>query len=139
MTVFHTAHLRSTPDAVELYKARLLKHARNSLEREKGGCLRFDVHQDKQDPTLFLLIEIYRDEAAFEAHRNSPHFQAYKQDTQDWVAERPGGTGRRSCDDREICRSLPRDCERVSRSESHEQTYDSSVPYDSEVRSEPWQ
>ena len=59
-----------------------------SLEREQGGCLRFDVHQDQHDPTLFLLIEIYRDEAAFEAHRNSAHFQAYKQDTQDWVAER---------------------------------------------------
>jgi autoinducer 2-degrading protein len=88
VAVFHTAHLRSTPEAVEPYKARLLQHARNSLEREKGDCLRFDVHQDKQDPTLFLLIEIYRDEAAFEAHRNSPHFLAYKQDTQDWVAER---------------------------------------------------
>ena len=86
--VFHTAHLRAKPDAIEQYKARLLQHGRNSLRLEKGGCLRFDVHQDKQDPTLFLLIEIYSDEAAFEAHRNSAHFAAYKQDTQDWVAER---------------------------------------------------
>lgn len=88
MTVFHTAHLRARADAVEQYKARLLRHARTSLEREPGGCLRFDVHQDLKDPTLFLLIEIYRDEATFEVHRNSEHFLAYKQDTQDWVVER---------------------------------------------------
>ena len=55
MAVFHTAHLRSTPEAVEQYKARLLQHARNSLEREKGGCLRFDVHQDKQDMPVSLV------------------------------------------------------------------------------------
>jgi quinol monooxygenase YgiN len=88
MTVFHTAHLRSRPEAAERYKARLLEHARTSLAREPGACLRFDVHQDASDPSLFLLIEIYRDQAALEAHRNSEHFQAYKRDTQDWVIER---------------------------------------------------
>lgn len=88
MTVLHTAHLRARPDAIERYRERLLRHARNSLTLEPGACLRFDVHQDKADPTLFLLIEVYRDEAALEAHRNSQHFREYKEDTQDWVAER---------------------------------------------------
>jgi quinol monooxygenase YgiN len=37
---------------------------------------------------LFFLIEIYRDEAALEAHRTSPHFLAYRNDTDTWVAER---------------------------------------------------
>ena len=36
VTVFHTAHLRAKPDAVEQYKARLLQHARNSLELREG-------------------------------------------------------------------------------------------------------
>ena len=88
MTVLHTAHLRAKPDAVEAYKARLLRHARISLDREPGGCLRFDVHQDRNDPTLFFLIEVYRDEAALEIHRNSPHFAEYRRDTDAWVAER---------------------------------------------------
>jgi autoinducer 2-degrading protein len=87
MTVLHTAHLRAKPDAVETYKARLLRHARTSLQREPG-CLRFDVHQDKNDPTLFFLIEVYRDEAALEAHRTSAHFAGYRRDTDDWVIER---------------------------------------------------
>ncbi len=88
MTVLHTAHLRAKPDAVASYKARLLRHARTSLEREPDGCLRFDVHQDRNDPTLFMLLEIYRDEAALEAHRSSAHFSEYRRDTDDWVIER---------------------------------------------------
>jgi quinol monooxygenase YgiN len=88
MPVLHTAHLRAHPESVELYRSRLLQHARNSLEREPGGCLKFDVHQDQSDPTLFLLIEVYRDAAALEAHRASPHFLAYREDTKDWVADR---------------------------------------------------
>lgn len=88
MTILHTAHLRARPEAVERYKARLLRHARNSLVLEKGACLRFDVHQDVNDPTLFLLIEVYRDEAALEAHRTSRHFAEYKSETGDWVSER---------------------------------------------------
>ncbi len=88
MTVLHTAHLRARPETVERYRDRLLVHARNTLTLEPGGCLRFDVHQDVSDPTLFLLIEVYRDMAALEAHRNSAHFREYKADTQDWVAER---------------------------------------------------
>jgi autoinducer 2-degrading protein len=88
MAILHTAHLRAHPHAVEQYKQRLLRHARISLDAEPGKCLKFEVHQDQNDPTLFFLIEIYRDEAALEAHRTSPHFLAYRNDTDTWVAER---------------------------------------------------
>jgi quinol monooxygenase YgiN len=88
MSVFHTAHLRAHPAHVERYKARLLRHARTSLDREPGRCLRFDVHQDVGDPALFLLIEEYADQAALEAHRASAHFAQYKAETADWVAGR---------------------------------------------------
>jgi quinol monooxygenase YgiN len=88
MTVLHTAHLRARPEACEAFKARLMQHARNSLMQEPGACLRFDVHQDAGDPTLFFLVEVYRDAAALEAHRTSAHFLQYREDTRDWVAER---------------------------------------------------
>jgi quinol monooxygenase YgiN len=87
MEIFHTAHLRVRPEAIEPFKARLLRHARTSVADEPG-CRCFDVHQDKSDPTLFLLIERYADQAAFEAHRSSPHFVAFRQDVKDWVVER---------------------------------------------------
>lgn len=87
MGVFHTAHLRVRGDVLEAFKARLARHAHTSVTMEPG-CSRFDVHQERSDPMLFLLIECYDDEAAFEAHRRSPRFLAFREDVKDWVVER---------------------------------------------------
>ena len=38
------------------------------------GCLEFTVHQHIDDPGAILLYERYVDQAAFEAHRETPHF-----------------------------------------------------------------
>ena len=86
--IFHTAHLTCRDDVVERFKARLLRHARISLERELGGCLRFDIRQEETNPALFLLIEEYGDATALEAHRASAHYKAFREETQDWVIER---------------------------------------------------
>jgi (4S)-4-hydroxy-5-phosphonooxypentane-2,3-dione isomerase len=87
MSIFHTAHLRVREDAAEPFRDRLLRHARISLDAEPG-CNRFDIYQESKDPTLFLLIEIYADEAAFDAHRNSPHYLQFREDVKDWVVDR---------------------------------------------------
>jgi (4S)-4-hydroxy-5-phosphonooxypentane-2,3-dione isomerase len=85
--VFHTAHLRVHADAVKSFKARLERHARTSLQ-EEPGCSRYDVYQERGDPSLFLLIECYDSEAAFQSHRTSSHFLAFREDVKDWVVER---------------------------------------------------
>jgi len=87
MAILHTAHLRVQDEVIAVFKARLLRHARTSLEAEPG-CTRFDVFQESGDPALFLLIEVYADEAALDAHRVSAHFEAFREDTRDWVIER---------------------------------------------------
>jgi quinol monooxygenase YgiN len=87
MVVFHTAHLRVRAEVVDAFKARLLRHARVSVT-EEAGCNRFDVHQERSDPALFLLVESYADEAAFDAHRSSKHYLAFRNDVKDWVVER---------------------------------------------------
>jgi len=87
MVTFHTAHLRVRAEVVDQFKARLLRHASISVTQEPG-CSRFDVHQERGDPTLFLLVESYVDEAAFEAHRTSPHYLAFREDVKEWVVER---------------------------------------------------
>jgi (4S)-4-hydroxy-5-phosphonooxypentane-2,3-dione isomerase len=51
-------------------------NARRSLADEPG-CHRFDVLVDPKDPTKFTLYEIYDDEAAFDAHRKTQHFEAF--------------------------------------------------------------
>jgi quinol monooxygenase YgiN len=37
------------------------------------GCRQFDVCRDPLDPALFFLYELYDDEAAIQAHLDSPH------------------------------------------------------------------
>ena len=48
-----------------------------TASRKEPGCLMYIVHRHKTDPQRFFLYEQYRDDAAREAHRQSPHFQEY--------------------------------------------------------------
>jgi (4S)-4-hydroxy-5-phosphonooxypentane-2,3-dione isomerase len=47
-------------------------------ERDEPGCLRFNVLRDRQDPNVYYFFEIYRDEAALEAHRTAPHYTVWR-------------------------------------------------------------
>ena len=47
--------------------------------RDEPGCFRFDLHQDPEVPSRFYLYEVYRDEAAFQAHLEAPHFLAWRE------------------------------------------------------------
>jgi autoinducer 2-degrading protein len=48
-----------------------------AASRQEPGCLMYMVHRHVDDPRRFFIYEQYRDPAALEAHRNSPHFQEY--------------------------------------------------------------
>jgi (4S)-4-hydroxy-5-phosphonooxypentane-2,3-dione isomerase len=43
-------------------------------EGDEPGCIRFDVLRDNDDPMKFFFYEVYRDEAARQAHRQMPHY-----------------------------------------------------------------
>jgi (4S)-4-hydroxy-5-phosphonooxypentane-2,3-dione isomerase len=60
------------------FERAILTNAEGARTREPG-CVRFDVSQSEDDPTQWLFYEVYKDAAAFEAHRASPHFAAYQQ------------------------------------------------------------
>ena len=48
-----------------------------SRTAENGGCLRFDVIRDNENPLKFLFYEAYQDAEALERHRNYDHFAAW--------------------------------------------------------------
>jgi autoinducer 2-degrading protein len=50
-----------------------------SAVRDEPGCLRFDVVRNSDDPDHYLFYEVYRDEAAFGAHRDTEHFARWRQ------------------------------------------------------------
>ena len=45
--------------------------------RDEPDCFRFDINQDADVPTRFYLYEVYRDEVAFQAHLEAPHFKKW--------------------------------------------------------------
>ena len=47
-------------------------------ERDEPGCLRFNVLRDQQDENVYYFYEVYRDEAALEAHRAAPHYAVWR-------------------------------------------------------------
>ena len=47
-------------------------------ERDERGCLRFNVLHDQQDQNVYYFFEVYRDEAALEAHRAAPHYAVWR-------------------------------------------------------------
>ncbi|UVE16645.1 antibiotic biosynthesis monooxygenase [Pseudomonas sp. LS44] len=63
------------PASLEAFMAAMRINAAASV-RDEPGCLVFDVLQDRSDPDLVWLYEVYVDEAAFEAHMRTPHFLA---------------------------------------------------------------
>lgn len=67
----------------------IVRHDAEHSEQDEPGCLRFDVLQDRDDPNRFYFYEVYRDEAAFEAHRQTPHFKLYFEKSQPLLAAAP--------------------------------------------------
>jgi len=54
--------------------------------REPGN-LRFDILQSAEDPTHFVAYEAYSDEAAAKAHKETPHYLAWRAKAEAWMAE----------------------------------------------------
>lgn len=65
-------------ELVAEFEAAILHNARESVARDPG-CLRFDVSQAYDDPTRWILHEVYDTPEAHRAHQTSPHFLAYRE------------------------------------------------------------
>ena len=72
------ATIRATKGKGDALAALLTEQAGVVLAAEPG-CLVYRPHRSTTDPDLFVFYEMYRDDAAFEAHRAAPHLAAYRQ------------------------------------------------------------
>lgn len=64
------------PECVEAFKAATLKNAQASIA--EPGVARFDVLQQADDPSRFLLMEAYRTPDAPAAHKETAHYQVWR-------------------------------------------------------------
>lgn len=84
MLIVHV-HVHVKPESVEPFKNATLANARSSIK--EPGVVRFDVVQQQEDPTRFVLVEVYRDAAAAAAHKETPHYPVWRDAVASMMAE----------------------------------------------------
>ena len=84
MLVVHVqVHVKS--ESVAAFKAASVENARHSIR--EPGIARFDVVQQIDDPTRFVLVEVYRTAAAPAAHKETLHYQVWRDAVAPMMAE----------------------------------------------------
>ena len=73
------------PDRIEDFRAATLENARNSIN--EPGIARFDVIQQQDDPARFVLVEVYRTADAPAKHKETAHYQKWRDTVADMMAE----------------------------------------------------
>jgi quinol monooxygenase YgiN len=84
MIVVHV-HVRVKPEFVDAFIVETLENARQSVQ--EPGIARFDVLQQKDDPTRFILVEVYRTADDPARHKETPHYQAWRDAVAGMMAE----------------------------------------------------
>jgi quinol monooxygenase YgiN len=84
MLIVHV-HIHVKRESVEAFKKATLVNAQSSLK--EPGVLRFDVVQQQDDPARFVLVEVYRDESAAAAHKETPHYPVWRDAVEAMMAD----------------------------------------------------
>lgn len=84
LVVVHV-HVHVKPDCVDQFKEATRINASHSLE--EPGVARFDVVQQVDDPTRFVLVEAYRTAEAVDAHKTTAHYQTWREAVAPLMAE----------------------------------------------------
>jgi quinol monooxygenase YgiN len=82
MHIVHV-HVQVNPDQIEAFRTATLDNARHSAQ--EPGVLRFDVLQQADDPTRFLLIEIYKTPDDQLKHRETAHYLRWRDSVADMM------------------------------------------------------
>lgn len=84
MLVVHV-HIHVKPESVAAFCEATRHNAKQSLR--EPGVVRFDFIQRQDDPTRFVLIEVYRSESDPARHKETSHYQAWRDAVEPMMAE----------------------------------------------------
>jgi (4S)-4-hydroxy-5-phosphonooxypentane-2,3-dione isomerase len=84
MLIVHV-HVHVKPECVQAFKQATLANGRESIK--EPGIARFDVAQQQEDPTRFVLVEVYRDAEAPARHKETRHYQTWRDAVAPMMAE----------------------------------------------------
>jgi (4S)-4-hydroxy-5-phosphonooxypentane-2,3-dione isomerase len=84
MLIVHVhAHVKAA--FIDAFKEVTVENARNSVK--EPGIARFDVLQQADDPERFVLVEVYRTPGAPAAHKETAHYQTWRDKVAPMMAE----------------------------------------------------
>ena len=78
-------HVQVKSESVEAFRTATLENAKNSVQ--EPGIARFDVLQQQDDPTRFVLVEVYRTLEDPARHKETDHYKAWRDSVADLMAE----------------------------------------------------
>lgn len=84
MLIVHV-HVHVKPECIEAFKQATIENASNSVQ--EPGMARFDVIQQADDPTRFILVEVYRSQQATVKHKETAHYAKWRDAVADMLAE----------------------------------------------------
>lgn len=84
MHIVHV-HVHVKPEFVEAFKQATIENASNSVK--EAGVARFDIIQQSDNPTRFVLIEVYKTADAPAAHKDTPHYKRWANTVMSMMAE----------------------------------------------------
>lgn len=84
MFIVHV-HAHVKPEFVEAFKQATLENARQSVR--EPGVARFDVIQQQDDPTRFILVEVYRTPEDAAKHKETAHYPIWRDTVAEMMAE----------------------------------------------------
>jgi (4S)-4-hydroxy-5-phosphonooxypentane-2,3-dione isomerase len=84
MLIVHV-HVHVKPESVDAFRAASVENARNSVA--EPGIARFDVLQQADDLTRFVLVEVYRDGNAPARHKETAHYATWRDTVAGMMAE----------------------------------------------------
>ena len=84
MLVVHV-HVHVKPECIEAFRDASVENARHSIQ--EPGVARFDVVQQLDHSTHFVLVEVYRTEDDPARHKETPHYQKWRDTVADMMAE----------------------------------------------------
>lgn len=69
------ARLKARQDSVETVKSELVKMVEPT--RKEAGCITYQLHQDNEDPSVFVFYEIWESAVSLESHKDTDHYRHY--------------------------------------------------------------
>ena len=78
------ARIEANKDSIDLVKTELLNLIEPTIQ--EAGCIQYDLHQDNENPAVFLFYENWETRELWQQHMNTDHLAGFMKATEGAIA-----------------------------------------------------